>query len=214
VLGVLFALTVVAAFTWLAFAAFDQVMNHLDLRIARYRQGQEGEEAVLESILQTLDGNWHLFRNITLPGFKKTDIDVVLVGPPGVWVLEVKPLAGEYRNIGDRWEYKAGNRWRVSRANPSRQARRSAISLARFLKADNIRQWVSEVVVWTNQQSPLSVENPTNSVWLLDRLPDELGNLWDGAPIPAVTRTQIVEKLTKLCPEGDRRALATAGSQQ
>jgi hypothetical protein len=214
VLGVLLALVLVAAFTWLVFAAFDLVINQLDRRIARYRQGQEGEEAVLGSTLQTLDGDWHLFRNITLPGFKKMDIDIVLVGPPGVWVLEVKALAGEYRNIGNRWEYKAGNRWRVSRANPSRQARRSAISLARFLKADNIRQWVSEVVVWTNQESPLTVENPTTGVWVLDRLPDELGNLWDGAPIPPVTRSQIVEKLTKLCPDGDRRALATVGNQQ
>jgi len=213
VLGALLVVALTTAVVWLATAVFDRIIDQLEKRIARYRQGQEGEDAVLETIRHTLDGDWTLFRNITLPGLRGADIDLVLVGPSGVWVLEVKALTGEYRNIGDRWEYRAGHRWRGSRANPSRQAQANAVRLANFLKADGIRQWVSAAVVWANQESPPIVENPTTSVWPSDRLPDELGNLWGGAPISAVTRTQIVEKLTKLCPEGDRRALATVGNQ-
>jgi hypothetical protein len=213
VLRVLIVVIFTAAIMWLTDAVFDRIMNVFDKRIGRYRQGQEGEDTVLEIVRQSLDGNWHLFQNLTLPGLKRTDIDMVLVGPHGVWVLEVKALTGEYRNIGDDWEFRVGRRWRFSRTNPSRQARRNAARLSNFLKADGIKQWVSAAVVWANQEGSIAVEDPTICVWSLDRLPDELGNLW-GTTVSTITQSQIVDKLRRLCPDGDRLALASAGNQQ
>jgi hypothetical protein len=37
------------------------------------------------------------------------------------------------------------------------------------------------------------------AVWTLDRLADELGNVWSDSPIAGATRDRIIEKLTKLC---------------
>jgi hypothetical protein len=37
------------------------------------------------------------------------------------------------------------------------------------------------------------------AVWPLERLPDELGNVWQGEKVPAERRARIVEKLTRLC---------------
>jgi hypothetical protein len=71
--------------------------------------------------------------------------------------------------------------------------------LGNFLKADGIQQWVDAAVVWANQESRLTVENPSVAVWQLGRLPDELGNAWQEEKISAAKRSQIVEKLTKLC---------------
>jgi len=67
-------------------------MRKFDEQVAAYRKGQEGEERTVEVLRRNLDGNWTLFRNVTLPG-PRNDIDLVLVGPPGVWALEVKNLA-------------------------------------------------------------------------------------------------------------------------
>jgi hypothetical protein len=175
------------------------ILNRLDKQIDNFREGQKGEERVVEVILQTLDGNWSLFRNIQLPGRNKGDLDTVLVGPSGAWVLEIKNFSGEYRNIGEQWEYRVGNSWKLHKKSPSRQARNNAARLGNFLKADGIQQWVDAAVVWANQESRLTVENPSVAVWQLDRLPDELGNVWQEEKISAATRTRIVEKLTKLC---------------
>jgi hypothetical protein len=123
----------------------------------------------------------------------------VLVGPPGVWALEVKNFSGEYRNIGEGWEWKSGKNWKAAGVNPSRQANNSAIRLKNFLKADHISVFVNSIVIWANPESPLDVENPSVAVWSHDRLADELGNIWQGEKLSESDRKQIIEKLTKLC---------------
>lgn len=106
------------------------IVNSLERQIDNYSLGKEGEDRVVEIAQQSLDGNWYLFRNVVLPGCNKGDLDGILVGPLGVWVWEIKNLNGEYRNIGDRWEYRKSRRWRPATANPSCQAEDNAICLA------------------------------------------------------------------------------------
>jgi hypothetical protein len=184
---------------WLINFIPDQISKRLDKKIEEYRFGQDGEDQVAQLISQIMDGNWHLFRNINLPGRNKSDLDVVLVGPPGVWVLEVKNFRGEYRNIGNNWEYRHGKKWKSSSKSPSQQALNSAVRLSNFLKADNVNVFVNAVVVWANEESPLTVENPSVVVWNYNRLADELGNIWQTEKLPIKERTKIVEKLSKLC---------------
>ncbi len=176
-----------------------RLMRRMDREIDNYRKGEEGEQRTAEVILQTLDGNWTLFRNVQLPGRSKADLDAVLVGPSGVWVLEVKNLSGLYRNTGEMWELRLKNRWLPYRASPSRQASTNAARLGGFLKADGVRQWVQPAIIWADDASFPAVENPTVPVWPLERLPDELGNLWQEEKIPAEIRLRIVDKLTRVC---------------
>jgi hypothetical protein len=174
------------------------ILGNMDKKIEAYRKGQEGEDKVVETILHSLDGNWSLFRNIQLPGRSKADLDAVLVGPPGVWVLEIKNYKGCYRNIGEAWQVQTRKGWRLLPKSPSRQAKNNASHLGEFLKADGINHWVNGTVVWANPESQLSVENPPVAVWPLDRLPDELGNIWQGDKLTSAMKEQIVKKLSKL----------------
>jgi hypothetical protein len=172
--------------------------NKLDLKVENYRKGQEGENRVVDAMIAALNGEWALFRNVILPGRGGGDLDSVLVGPAGVWVLEVKTLSGEFRNIGDQWECRMGKKWQPIRKNPSQQARKNAARLGGFLEADHIKVWVNSAVVWANPESPLEIKDPPVAVWKLDRLPDELGNILDVRKIPDDDRKKIVEKLTRL----------------
>ena len=193
---------VMGAFTflvWLAISIPDWFSRRLDKKIEEHRFGQEGEEQVLQLIVQSLDGNWSVFQNIRIPGRNKGDLDLLLVGPPGLWVLEVKNFRGIYRNIGDTWEYKKDKKWKATKKSPSQQANNNALRLKNFLKADNINVFVNQAVVWVNQESPLTVENPSVAVWQYSRLPDELGNIWHGEKVSEVERNKIIEKLSKLC---------------
>jgi len=185
-------------------AASDLLSQQIVRIREAYRQGQEGETRVVEVLCHVLDGSWTLFRNVVLPGYR-SDLDLVLVGPAGVWVLEAKTLSGEYRNVGERWEYKAGRRWKPLQKSPGRQARNNAGRLAGFLQADKVKQWVEAAVVWANPESALTVENPMVAVWTLDRLPDELGNLWQDRRLDEATQVRIVEKLRRLGQKKERR---------
>lgn len=186
---------------WFSDFAFNQITKRLDKKIELYRLGQEGEDTVVQSILQVLDGNWHLFRNVSLPGGNKGDLDLVLVGPPGAWVLEVKNYRGEFRNIGENWEMRQGRKWKKAFKSPSKQSFNNALRLANFLKADKVNIFVNAAVVWANPDSSLTVENPSVAVWQYDRVSDELGNIWQVEKLVAEERKKISDKLSKLCKQ-------------
>ena len=189
---------------WLFSFLPNQIEKRFEKQIEAYRLGEKGEERVVQQVIQVLDGNWALFQNINLPGRNKADLDIVLVGPPGVWALEVKNYSGEYRNIGDRWEYRSGKIWKKASSNPSQQALQGAVRLANFLKVDRLNIFVNPVVVWVSENSDLQIENPYVAVWLFDRLSDELGNIWQGEKISKQEKKKIILKLSKLSEKKKR----------
>jgi hypothetical protein len=198
VIGVALALLLVAGLLWLGILVPRRVFKRLDREIESYRLGKEGEDRVVEKARLALDGDWALFRNVILPRRGRSDVDVVLVGPSGVWAIEVKTLHGEYRNSGENWEFRSGGRWNQMRKSPSRQARANAIALAEFLRADAITTYVTAAVAWGTRESQLHVENPVVAVWSLERLEDELANLRNGRRLDASAQQRIVDKLSTL----------------
>ncbi len=79
--GVLLALCI-----WVAYTQSKRSIAEYE----GFRKGREGEDAIAEKLQMKLDGQWTVFRNLVLPGDRKDDLDFVLVGPGGIWVLEVK----------------------------------------------------------------------------------------------------------------------------
>ncbi len=185
---------------WFTNYLFNMISQQTFKRVEQYRKGHAGEERVVAAMHYSLDGNWFLFRNVVLPGRSKADINSVLVGPSGVWAFEIKTFTGDYRNKGDQWEFRVANTWKTASQNPSRQAQNSAVRLADFLKADAIQQWVNAAVIWANPESKLTVENPSVAVWQLDRLPDELGNIWQDETLSEATRQKLVSAHSDVLP--------------
>jgi hypothetical protein len=188
---------------WTSSRAQDWILGRLDTQIDAYQKGEAGEEAVVEKARRALDGNWTLFRNVVLPGKRKSDIDIVLVGPPGVWAIEVKALSGLFKVVGDSWLVKSGKAWEAMRKDPASQARRGALALKQFLQADGINTYVHDAVAWAEPQADLTIENPLVAVWEFDYVEDEFGNLGNPTPLPAHDRDRILSKLTSVCQSGD-----------
>ncbi len=199
IIGFIIGMVILIVAVWLFNLLFNLITKRLDQKIEEYQRGQDGEDQTVQSIAQAFDGNWHLFRNVHIPGRNRGDLDIVLVGPPGVWVLEVKNFNGTYRNIGETWELMRKKKWKSAYANPSRQANNNSLRLKNFLKADNLNIFVNPAVVWANPESALFIENPSVAIWQYNRLPDELGNIWHGEKLTQEERTKIVDKLSKLC---------------
>ena len=69
------------------------------LRTTQRSRGEEGEQR-LEDALSHLSDDWIMFRSYQS---KRGEADAVLVGPDGVWVIEVKNHRVRLTVDGDQW---------------------------------------------------------------------------------------------------------------
>ena len=140
----------------LALAVFSLPAN----RIAGYR----AEESVVSQLAKMLPDDYVLFNQVEVPNQRSrtgtTEIDVLVIGPTGVHILEVKDNAGEIMCRNDRsasWRVKkVGRRGGVyydTMRNPARQAMSQALTLKDFLRGHDIDVWISPAIVATNRRS-------------------------------------------------------------
>jgi Holliday junction resolvase-like predicted endonuclease len=164
-----------------SFLVINWLAEHYIKKMKAYRQGQRGEEQVLNALAGALDGAWTILCNLELKGHG--DIDLILVSPWGVWCLEVKNYQGHYRLHGETWNYQKKERWHKLSYDPSRQVKRNAAKVSQLLAAQGFKQWVKPVIVWANVESKLFQQNPLIEVWRLEEIYPKLENIKTQAPV-------------------------------
>ncbi len=141
-----------------------------------FRRGQLGESEVTRLLRLGLGGNWTLFRNVKLPG-SKADIDMVLLGPPGVFTLEVKAYTGNYRYAKQHFYRRSMMSWRRMQHNPGKQARAAAGVLHAYITNTlNEDVWVEPRLVWVGP-GDLTLQEPEVFVWFAEKLDQETERL-------------------------------------
>jgi len=147
---------------------------------ALWRSGPEGERLVSDE-LKKLDDSYILVKNAIIPP-SKGDIDYILVGPTGIFVIETKNVGGIVSCNGDVWSrHKVGSHgkpYKLEIGSPSNQAKRSAKNLKDFIlkhgskifgrKVPHI--WVYGIIVFTNNSVRLNLKNPTVEVLSVEEL--------------------------------------------
>lgn len=141
-----------------------------------FRRGQLGEAHVAQQLRHGLGGDWTLFRNVQLPG-THFDIDMVLLGPPGIFALEVKAYTGNYRYHKQDFYRRTAVGWRKLQHSPGKQARASSGLLHAYI-ADTLNRklWVEPRLVWVGPGS-LQLRNPEVYVWYFDQLAQDTERL-------------------------------------
>lgn len=124
-----------------------------------YRAGIRGEDAVT-GILQGFDDRYTLLNGVRIPG-ADGDIDHVLVGPKGVFVIETKNYRGFVACRGDAWYRKVRDTWVPLGRSPSKQAKYNASVLNEYLKGRHLGEWVYAVVVFANPAMKSIFEDTT-----------------------------------------------------
>ncbi len=207
--------------SWVALIVFVPAAFYLDRKMSRlnetaisYRHGRWGEERIIENMRALLDDNWTLFRNCTLPNRRGGDIDMILVGPAGIWAFEIKTYSGEIRNIEDQWQRKGKRGWYTLFRHPGSQARGSAGRLKQFLAEQKIPiNYVQPVVIWASSsaddfevEGTLTVERPRTPVWKIDDLSDQIERIIQEEPALAQnTVNQIADLLTTMAAAARRQ---------
>ena len=136
-----------------------------------YNAGLTGEQQVAKLLNSKLSDDYFLLNDLSF-GNGGGDIDHIILGPSGVFVLETKNWSGEIICHGDEWT-RTGKR--SFKGSPSLQVKRNAarikrvIDSAQFLKALDIQ--VEGVVVFTNKHANLRLNYPTVPILKLPQLP-------------------------------------------
>ena len=166
-------------------------------RYARYTKGWSGEREVVQA-LSGLDDSYYIVHDARIP---KANIDHIVLGPNGVFVVETKNFSG--RVICDH------DTWRIARPgahgqgheirSPSIQAKRNAIRVRQrisefeqtLLRGFPRIEWVHAVVVLANPQAEIVLDSPAVPVVGARELVDHITGTRSPVTLPPTLLTKI-----------------------
>jgi hypothetical protein len=93
----------------------------------------EAQKLVLAVFDKVLDKNYTFLRNVTPPGLNAM-LPLILVGPTGVYVMDVTPLTGMYRAKGNQWGTISGNTFKAEKTNLLTRTERMARAVQVYLQ--------------------------------------------------------------------------------
>ncbi len=139
-----------------------------------YKGGWQGEKRVAQTLTSSLNDDYYLINDLYLQG-GGGDIDHIVLGPNGIFVLETKNWNGKISCNGDEWK-RAGKRG--FSASPSHQVKRNAARIRQIIdNSADLRRlgvWVEGIVVFTSNHANLNIHNPTITVLKLPQLPSHI----------------------------------------
>lgn len=159
-----------------------RVLYPLRLKHRTWGQGATGEDVVAEYLEDILDSRNLLLNDVKLPN-SNGNIDHLVIGKNGIFLIETKTKNGSVTCDGDIWTHeqfgKDGTRYSDDIGSPSKQAKNNTIALNTFFKdkypklSDTSLFWINAVVVFANTNTKLIIKNnPTNC--LIMKSPEEL----------------------------------------
>ncbi len=137
-----------------------------------YGGGWEGEKRVIKLLSSKLSDDYILLNDLYLRG-GGGDIDHVVLGPNGIFVLETKNWNGNISCNGDLWQRTGKQNFKGS---PSRQVKRNAATIKNIIDSSQAFRplgiYVEGIVVFTNKHATLHMNNPTVAIVKLPQLPN------------------------------------------
>ena len=111
----------------------------------------KGEKTVFK-YLETLPKEYFIFNDVKLYE-NKGNIDHIVVGPKGLFVIETKNYSGKYRIKGNNWFYYKDGEYKKLYRTPASQIITNAVDLKEFLVNNGIPVsglWIGAIVAFIN----------------------------------------------------------------
>ncbi|MGK7942331.1 MAG: nuclease-related domain-containing protein [Crocosphaera sp.] len=98
-----------------SFWQFEQMKNQV--------KGALGENLV-SMLAISLSDNWVIFKNALIPTDRGslTEVDLLLIGENGIFLIEVKTWKGSWTAYQDKWKHRKGSRWVPVENSPTLQS--------------------------------------------------------------------------------------------
>lgn len=121
--------------------------------------GDKGERRTL-ALLGGLSDDYTALTNWVVPGTKQGDIDLLVTGPHGVLVVEIKTYASPVASDGDKWYSVKENGYRKPIKSLSNQTKRNGAVVQKLLRSKGLQVPVHTVLVF-NDKAEINCSNPT-----------------------------------------------------
>jgi hypothetical protein len=145
------------------------------------KMGSTGENMVTQVLKSQLDDEYYLIDDVLYINNRgnKENIDHVVLGPNGIFAIETKHYNGKVTCKRSYWQvpFPFGR-------SPSAQAKGNAYWVNRAIKvtgaSDTLKVWVEPIVVFSNPDIDLDVEDPEVEVVKLDKLVNSITSYDNG----------------------------------
>lgn len=160
---VFLAITFILVVSWYKKLAAHRAQTSID------SVGAEGEELAL-TYLKILDNNYHIVPNAILNyGEKRSEIDTIVIGPTGVFIVEVKNYKGfisgntSDHNLMQIKTDNYGNSFENPFYNPVKQVGTHRYTLNGVLKSNGINTNINICVFFTDKEANVNIINDDGS---------------------------------------------------
>jgi len=143
----------------------------------------QAQQAVTDRLNKSLSNDYHLLRNILIPG-TGVIASLVLIGPQGVYLILPSPTGGVFRAKDGDWMTHGGGHFRPARPNLQQSALSAADLLLNYFHGlgYDLPQ-VEAVLMFTNPRAHVDTVHPRARIVLADALEHFAGNLREQPPI-------------------------------
>jgi hypothetical protein len=143
----------------------------------------QAQEAVTERLNKSLSNDYHLLRNVLVPGTSLI-ASLILIGPQGVHAILPSPTGGVFRAKDDEWLAHSGGHFRPARPNLQQSALAAADILLKYFHGLGYElPQVEAVLMFTNPRAHVDTVHPKARVVLADALEHFAANLREQPPI-------------------------------
>lgn len=174
----------------------------------------QAQSDLIAQLQQSLGQNYVVLRNLTL-GDTGVPIPIILIGPPGVFVIYVSSLRGVYRAKEDAWMAMEGNHFKPAQPNLVARTRLMGRAVKNFLDKEGIAPpEVESILLFTNPNQHVDAIHPNVRIVLSDAIDRFILSVQQGLNLLDARRIQnIVDALgadlsqaTETAPEASAKA--------
>ena len=168
----------------------------------------QAQNAIIKFFGSQLEKGYTLIRNMPL-GESGIMIPIILLGPTGIYVIEVLSLKGRYEAKGDAWNIESGDQYKPAPVNIIQRTTRMARALQAYIERQGVKIPVAIEPVLIAGDPGLHIESvrPAIKVMMIDGIKSFVSGLASGKP---VLRSELVYDFTEriLNPRVKREPMA------
>ena len=143
----------------------------------------QAQNAIVTFFGRQLEKGYTLIRNMTL-GASGIMVPIILLGPSGIYVIEVSYLRGRYEARGDSWNVESGNQYKPAPVNLIQRTTRMARALQQYIERQGVKIAVpiEAVIIAGNPGLHIESVRPTIKVMMIDGIKPFVSGLATGTP--------------------------------
>jgi hypothetical protein len=155
----------------------------------------EAQKAIVTFLDHQLEKGYTLIRNVPL-GASGIVVPLILLGPPGIYVMHVTYLRGRYEARANTWNEASGDGYKPASVNLVEQTARMARAVTAFIERQGV--WVpvtvEPVLIAANPGLHVESVRPAIKVVMIDGVKSFVANL---AAAPPVLKLEAVHEFTE-----------------